>query len=91
MKIATTKGINNNSIKEMMRKTDVRKSMNKCVKKKCSCNHALIGVEARNAFGSKRIIALKIVYVHRFNHCSVIEALINNNRKSNEYPHCSAV
>ena len=86
--ISMSKNLNNNSIKEVARKTDMEKLMKEHAKKKYLCNYECIDIEPRNAFGNKRVTTSMIAYTHSFKHYSTREALINNDSKGNECPCC---
>jgi len=76
--------MNNKSVKEVIRKADARQLMKQYVQKKYPTNHNFIDIEARNSFGSKRIMLSMILCAHGFNHYGVREALLNNNIKGNK-------
>ena len=78
--------MNNNSVKEAIRKADARQLMKQYVQKKYPTNHDFINIEARNSFGSKRVTSSMILYEYSFNHYGVREVLLNNNMKGNECP-----
>lgn len=75
-----------NSVKEAIRIADGKKSLLEHAENKYPDHYDFITAEARNFFGNKKATASMILCSHRFNYCSIREALINNNLKGNKCP-----
>ena len=80
-----------NSVKEIFRKVDARKSEEECAKMKHKSAVNFVDVKSRNDFAAKKVTVSLIKCVFRYNYCIVRNTLIRNNIVGSKYLMCSKI